>query len=292
MSELTDCPICLERYNKTEKVPKILNCGHTFCKECLIKLKNKYGKLECSICRENIKNDPEQLITNRTIFDLLYTPKIEENNIFERSNSNSITDEKLSFKIIMIGPANSGKTSIVRRYVDKKFNDDYKVTVGFDYMNKEITIGKKKVNIQLWDTAGTEMFQSLSSSYYRNSCGALVVFDVLDRKSFESLNTWINYYRDHRDHNYEELIYLIGNKIDSKDRVISKKEAMDFMEENNLKEYYESSAKKGDNIDNIFNNIAKDLIKIYGNNNNNNKSMRISLNRPSLQRKKEKKCKC
>jgi len=291
MSELTDCPICLERYNKTEKVPKILNCGHTFCKECLIKLKNKYGKLECSICRENIKNDPEQLITNRTIFDLLYTPKIEENNIYERSNSNSITDEKLSFKIIMIGPANSGKTSIVRRYVDKKFNDDYKVTVGFDYMNKEITIGKKKVNIQLWDTAGTEMFQSLSSSYYRNSCGALVVFDVLDRKSFESLNTWINYYREHRDHNYEELIYLIGNKIDSKDRVISKKEAMDFMEENNLKEYYESSAKKGDNIDNIFNNIAKDLIKIYGNNNN-NKSVRISLNRPSLQRKKEKKCKC
>lgn len=291
MSELTDCPICLERYNKTEKVPKILNCGHTFCKECLIKQKNKYGKLECSICRENIKNDPEQLITNRTIFDLLYTPKIEENNIYERSNSNSITDEKLSFKIIMIGPANSGKTSIVRRYVDKKFNDDYKVTVGFDYMNKEITIGKKKINIQLWDTAGTEMFQSLSSSYYRNSCGALVVFDVLDRKSFESLNTWINYYREHRDHNYEELIYLIGNKIDSKDRVISKKEAMDFMEENNLKEYYESSAKKGDNIDNIFNNIAKDLIKIYGNNNN-NKSMRISLNRPSLQRKKEKKCKC
>ena len=291
MSELTDCPICLERYNKTEKVPKILNCGHTFCKECLIKLKNKYGKLECSICRENIKNDPEQLITNRTIFDLLYTPKIEENNIYERSNSNSITDEKLSFKIIMIGPANSGKTSIVRRYVDKKFNDDYKVTVGFDYMNKEITIGKKKINIQLWDTAGTEMFQSLSSSYYRNSYGALVVFDVLDRKSFESLNTWINYYREHRDHNYEELIYLIGNKIDSKDRVISKKEAMDFMEENNLKEYYESSAKKGDNIDNIFNNIAKDLIKIYGNNNN-NKSVRISLNRPSLQRKKEKKCKC
>ena len=291
MSELTDCPICLERYNKTEKVPKILNCGHTFCKECLIKLKNKYGKLECSICRENIKNDPEQLITNRTIFDLLYTPKIEENNIYERSISNSITDEKLSFKIIMIGPANSGKTSIVRRYVDKKFNDDYKVTVGFDYMNKEITIGKKKVNIQLWDTAGTEMFQSLSSSYYRNSCGALVVFDVLDRKSFESLNTWINYYREHRDQKYEELIYLIGNKIDSKDRVISKKEAMDFMEENNLKEYYESSAKKGDNIDNIFNNIAKDLIKIYGNKNN-NKSMRISLNRPSLQRKKEKKCKC
>jgi small GTP-binding protein len=291
MSELTDCPICLERYNKTEKVPKILNCGHTFCKECLIKLKNKYGKLECSICRENIKNDPEQLITNRTIFDLLYNPKIEENNIYERSNSNSITDEKLNFKIIMIGPANSGKTSIVRRYVDKKFNDDYKVTVGFDYMNKEITIGKKKVNIQLWDTAGTEMFQSLSSSYYRNSYGALVVFDVLDRKSFESLNTWINYYREHRDQKYEELIYLIGNKIDSKDRVISKKEAMDFMEENNLKEYYESSAKKGDNIDNIFNNIAKDLIKIYGNNNN-NKSVRISLNRPSLQRKKEKKCKC
>ncbi len=72
MEELIECHICSERYNTTIKMPKILNCGHTFCKECLNKSLKYTKELSCSICRQitNI-NDPEQLITNRTIYDLL-----------------------------------------------------------------------------------------------------------------------------------------------------------------------------------------------------------------------------
>ena len=292
MSDLTECPICLERYDKTNKMPKILNCGHTFCKDCLIKQNDKYKKIECSICRENQTiNDPNQLITNRTIFDLLYNPKIEEDNISE--NYDNLYLDKLDFKIIMIGPAGSGKTSLVRRYILKKFDETYNVTIGFDFSYQKLKIGKKEVGLQIWDTAGTELFQSLTSSYYRNSFGALAVFDVQDRKNFESMDTWIKYYREHRDENKEELIYLIGNKIDlSKERVVAKEEALNFIEKNKLKNYFETSAKTGYNIDKIFNSIAKDLLEIYGKKLNfkNIDNKKVKLNEP-IQRNKKSKCK-
>ncbi len=128
MSDLTDCPICLERFDKTNKIPKILSCGHTFCKDCLIKQKNKYKKIDCSICRESQTiNDPNQLITNRAIFDLLYNPKVEEGNIFEHCDNLNL--DRLEFKIIMIVPAGSGKTSWVRRYSLKKVDESYNVTI-------------------------------------------------------------------------------------------------------------------------------------------------------------------
>lgn len=293
MSDLTDCPICLERYDKTNKMPKILNCGHTFCKDCLIKQKKRYKKIDCSICRDKQTiNDPNQLITNRTIFDLLYNPKIEEDDIFKHYDNLNL--DKLEFKIIMIGPAGSGKTSLVRRYSLKKFDESYNVTVGFDFTYQKIKIKKKEVGLQIWDTAGTEMFQSLTSSYYRNSFGALAVFDVQDRKNFESMGTWINFYREHRDENKEELIYLIGNKIDlSKEGVVTKEEAINFCQQYNLQNYFETSAKTGYNIDNIFNSIAKDLLEIYGKKINfkKNNNKKIQLNEPiPNKRPKCKKC--
>ena len=301
MAELTECQICLERYNKTNKMPKILSCGHTFCKECLTKQKNKYNKLQCSICREvQETSDPEKLITNRAFYDLLYIPKEEtfENSIIsENPNIIKKDSNNISFKIIMIGPSFSGKTCLVRRFVTKKFSDDYKVTVGFDFMTYNLEIEGKTINLQLWDTAGTEMFQSLTSSYYRNCFGALVVFDVGDRKSFNSLDTWIKYYRENRDKNMEELLYLVGNKIDiGKKRVISKKEAEEYMEKEDLKNYFEASAKTGDNVDKIFNSIGKDLFDKYIKNKNKNniivekKEIKLSNSKNKNKNKKKKKC--
>ena len=95
MSELAECPICFERFNRTEKMPKILSCGHTFCKSCLIKQKQKFNQLSCPVCRESQKiNDPEQLITNRTIYDLLYNPT----EILDDTQNTS----SFEYKVIMI----------------------------------------------------------------------------------------------------------------------------------------------------------------------------------------------
>ena len=282
MSELTECPICLERFNRTEKMPKILSCGHTFCKSCLIKQKQKFNQLSCPVCRESQKiNDPEQLITNRTIYDLLYNPTKEI--LDDTQNTNSF-----EYKVIMIGPASSGKTSLVRRYVTKEFSEEYYVTVGLDYQVKKIQIGEKIINLSIWDTAGTEIFQSLTRSYYRKCHAAIVVFDINDEKSFESLGTWINFYRENKEPLMKDMLYLVGNKIDVGMNVISDKEAKKYLKENNLKKYVKTSAKNGDNVDKLFEEIAKDLIENYKY--FKNKSISIKLN--GAEKKKRKKCKC
>ena len=281
MSELAECPICFERFNRTEKMPKILSCGHTFCKSCLIKQKQKFNQLSCPVCRESQKiNDPEQLITNRTIYDLLYNPT----EILDDTQNTS----SFEYKVIMIGPAASGKTSLVRRYITKEFSEDYYVTVGLDYQIKKIEIGEKIVNLNIWDTAGTEIFQSLTRSYYRKCHAAIVVFDINDEKSFESLGTWIKFYRENKEPLMKDMLYLVGNKIDVGMNVISDKEAKKYLKENNLKKYFKTSAKNGDNVDKLFEEIAKDLFENYKY--IKNKSISIKLN--GAEKKKRKKCKC
>ena len=294
---LTECPICLERYNKTEKMPKILSCGHTFCKSCLIKQNQKNNELFCSICREKQNvNDPEQLITNRTIYDLLYNPMNE--NLDDASvSSNYSTDskeEKFEFKVIMIGPAFSGKTSLVKRYVTQAFIDTYNVTVGLDFQSKEIQIGKKTVKLNIWDTAGTEMFQSLSRSYFRKCFAAIVVFDINEKKSFESLDTWIKFYRDNKEKSLDDMMYLVGNKTDINKKAVSDEEVNNFLKLNNMKKFFKTSAKSGDNVDKLFERIAKDLISNYKSYDfNQNESTSIILNgnnNVKIKKKKKKSC--
>lgn len=297
MSSLTECPICFERFNRTEKMPKILSCGHTFCKSCLIKQKQKNNNLFCSICRENQNvNDPEQLITNRTIYDLLYNPtnkSLDEDSVSSNNSSDS-KKKTFEYKVIMIGPAFSGKTSLVKRYVAQNFIDTYNVTVGLDFQSKLIQIGKKTVKLNIWDTAGTEMFQSLSRSYFRKCFAAIVVFDISERKSFESLDTWIKFYRENKERLLEDMIYLVGNKIDI-NNTISDEEANDYLKSNNLKKYFKTSAKSGDNVDNLFESIAKDLISNYKNKDftKNESASSIILNGNEKKNEKKKgKCGC
>ena len=194
----------------------------------------------------------------------------------------------------MIGPAFSGKTSLVERYVFKKFSDDYNITVGFDFQSKTIHMNGKCISLQIWDTAGTEMFQTLTASYYRNSAGAIVVFDVTNEKSFESLDTWINFYRENKDRTKEELIYLVGNKVDLDNRVISEKDAKNYLMSKGLKNYFEVSAKRGDNVDKLFNSLAKDIFQIYSeliNESQKEKKAPIELKHEKSE-KKSKGCSC
>ena len=123
MSKITECSICLERYNIQNKIPKILHCGHTFCRECWDKSKkNSDNILTCPICRKKeLFDNIDDLSTNRVIYDLLYNPTQEENIIIE---------EKNKFKIIIIGSASTGKTSLLNRCTKKKFSDEYNVTLG------------------------------------------------------------------------------------------------------------------------------------------------------------------
>ena len=278
MSKKTECPICFERFDNSTKAPKILSCGHTFCLECLKKDLNKTQQLKCSICRKVQEiNDADQLITNRTIYDLLYEPLENE----EENTEYNITLGEIEFievKIIMIGPPSSGKTSFIRRYIDKSFIDKYNVTVGLDFKSIKYQFGNKIINLQIWDTAGTEMFQSIAVNYYRKSFAALLVFDVCNKEYFEGLDYWVNTYREYNDYENKN-IYLIGNKIDLNKREISQNDIDNFMEKNHLNKYFEASAKTGQNVDEIFNKVISDINANYK-----NRQKNISLN--------EKNCMC
>ena len=124
------------------------------------------------------------------------------------------------------------------------------------------------------------MFQSMMPSIIRNSHVAIVVFDITNKKSLEDCKYWIDIYRQYQSKETKELIYLIGNKIDlpKENQVISAKDGEYFCLDNKLRKYYEVSAKTGQNVDDLFINIAKDLIDIDFKDNSNIKKCKIISN--------------
>ena len=164
------------------------------------------------------------------------------------------------FKIILIGNSSVGKSSIIQRYIQKIFNDEYTCTIGVDFFMKTIDINEKLIKLQLWDTAGTERFKSITTGYYRGANAAFVVFDLTSRVSFNSISEWIQNYYNYSNPNSEKNVVLIGNKSDLKEsREITEEEINKFVVNNNIK-YFETSAKNGENIDECFYYIAEKLM--------------------------------
>lgn len=125
-------------------------------------------------------------------------------------------------------------------------------------MAKNITLKERNIRIQLWDTAGQEAFRSITRSYYKNSTCAFIVYDITSRKTFDNLNLWL---RECKDMCYKEvLICLVGNKCDLENRrAISFEEGQKFADDNQLL-FFETSAKDGTNIEEIFIQTASNLI--------------------------------
>jgi small GTP-binding protein len=116
-------------------------------------------------------------------------------------------------KLILIGDSNVGKTSMVMRFVDDDFRENYILAVGVDFKIKTIIFKNKKIKIQIWDTAGQEKFRSIISSYYKQAHGIVLIFDLSNIKSFENIkNIWLNSIK----RNGVDLLpkILIGNKCD------------------------------------------------------------------------------
>ena len=153
---------------------------------------------------------------------------------------------KENLKIIVVGKCQVGKSCLIRAITSSEFDQAYSPTVGVSFIAKNIIFENQTVRIQLWDTAGQEVYRALTYSYFRDADCALIVYDIADEGSFKELQDWVD---DVKAHTSKECVsFIVGNKIDlDSDRKISFQQGLDFAKENKL-QFFEVSAKTGDGL--------------------------------------------
>ncbi|KAJ5080341.1 rab family [Anaeramoeba ignava] len=169
-----------------------------------------------------------------------------------------------SIKIILLGDMGVGKTSLIHSYVLQTFQEEYKTTIGADFLNKKITIDENQIDLQIWDTAGQERFQSLNHSYYRGSDCCALVFDVTNRESFQNVSRWKEDFLQHSEPEDSESFpfVVIANKIDlTEQRVITEEEIKNWRLKNSNIPTFETSAKNFSNLDDLFLELTKKGLK-------------------------------
>ena len=156
-----------------------------------------------------------------------------------------------SFKVIVIGNSSVGKSSLVDRATKNRFLEDYNATIGFDYCSFYIKYDNKIIKLQIWDTCGQEIYQSLITNFYKNSSLAFMVYAINDRTSYENLDNWLKELK--RESNPDAKTILIGNKIDlESERVVSRQEAEKYAKDFHFRQFFETSAKTGLNAQKVF----------------------------------------
>ena len=161
--------------------------------------------------------------------------------------------------ILLLGDTCVGKTCLISRYANGVFKEEYISTVGVDYVSKQEIINDQNINVKLWDTAGQERFKALTPSYLRGAEGIVLVYDVTNAETFESLKFWIDSLKSSLGEDSLPTI-IDGNKVDLDDRDISKEDAKKFAQEHNYK-YFETSAKSGVGVDELFREIVNQILE-------------------------------
>lgn len=176
-----------------------------------------------------------------------------------------INEQLYSVKFIFIGDSGVGKTNIIYRYTKGEFLKDYNPTIGVDFSTINLKVNDKIFHLELWDTVGMENFKSIRQNYYKNAACAIIVYDITDIKTFESLDKWIEECQNYSN-NDDLLMVLVGNKCDlSSERNVSEKEGKSLKNKYGLRLFYESSALNGYNIDKIFSDCCSEIYKIISN---------------------------
>ena len=173
-----------------------------------------------------------------------------------------MTDECV-YKVLLLGDSTVGKTCFLLRYCDKTFEDAHLMTVGLDYRLKSMVLkNEKNVKLQIWDTAGQDRFRAITKNYYKGANGIILIYDVTNFQSYENVKNWIAQIKESASQNV--IVYLVGNKIDVKeeDRCVKTEDGKKIAEEFNLP-FFESSAKLGININEIFEKIVEKIDEVY-----------------------------
>ena len=199
--------------------------------------------------------------------------KKEEDSIMSIDNTKYVSEiikmteaeepkDMLTFKIIIIGNSGVGKTSITTSAVKNVFINDYKSTIGMEIFSLYLKVNDKPIKLQIWDTCGQEIYRSLIKNFYRNSSLAIIVYSIDKKNSFKDINLWIKEIRVNSSPDIK--IVLIGNKSDlDKDRQVSYEEGKKYLDDDEVLKFFETSAKTGENIKKLFQEISIILYKDY-----------------------------
>ena len=148
----------------------------------------------------------------------------------------------------------------MNQYVNKRFSAQYKATIGADFLTKEVMIDDKLVTLQIWDTAGQERFQSLGVAFYRGADCCVLVYDLTNSKSFESMESWREEFLSQanpRDSDNFPFV-MLGNKLDREtERKVATEKAKQWAREKNNMPTFETSAKDSVNVEDAFQHIAR-----------------------------------
>ena len=164
------------------------------------------------------------------------------------------------FKCVVIGDIGVGKSNLLSRFANDEFSKDSVVTVGVDYAKRQIEHDGQVIEAQVWDTAGTERNRAITAAYYRGAIGALLVYDITRRETFENCEKWLRELRANADPSIVAM--LVGNKCDLRHRkAVDVEDAKDFAEDNNLA-FIETSAYDATNVDLAFETILLEIYRI------------------------------
>jgi len=162
------------------------------------------------------------------------------------------------FKLLIIGDAGVGKSSILVRFADNIFTPSYITTIGVDFKIRTIELNGQKIKLQIWDTAGQERFRTITATYYRGAHGVLVVFDVTEPQTFLNVKKWLSEISNHCD---DVPRVLVGNKLDAPNRVVDQKDAETYANQQNIK-YFETSAKTNIGVEEMFTEITRQALDL------------------------------
>ena len=199
-------------------------------------------------CNNSTQNNQDNKKEESTI-RIKETPKEEEKT------------KILEAKIVLLGDVSVGKTSIASRYCKNSFNEHHINTIGGAYQQQKVVLSNgAMVKLHIWDTSGQERFRAMTNLYYRDAQVAILTYDITNESSFNSIEFWIQELK-YKVENENMILCLVGNKCDvsQEERKISTIKGKNFAQENNMI-FYETSAKTGDGVKDLFVTIAN---KVY-----------------------------
>lgn len=160
------------------------------------------------------------------------------------------TENKYSFKVVLLGEGCVGKTSLVLRYVEDKFNKKHITTLQASFLTKKINYNGNRIHLNIWDTAGQERFHALGPIYYRSSNGAILVYDVTDEGSFQKVKNWVRELKMML--GADIVLAIAGNKIDLQKDIIVPLETAESYAESVGAKHFETSAKNNIGVEELF----------------------------------------